>query len=160
MAVVRQDVANRVLDLGPAPQRVEVTATVEHAPTAVHQAIEAACEADRQAPEPELERGAIVRLHDQVNVISLDRVVHDAESGALRSGHRRPHDPERALGAQVPHESGDANREVLRVFGRERWALPVRFGALDGRATGARTGSTSFACNHQHRLNIALMVPL
>ena len=107
---VQQHVAQRVPHLGRRPEHVEVVAVAEHRPAPLQRPVHGAREArgDRLHPSPERLRP--VRLHEQMDVIVLDRVVDEPERPPVARL------PERALPSKASRSgSGPAPAPATRA---------------------------------------------
>jgi hypothetical protein len=104
-----------------------VVSLLQHRPRAPQRAVHRASEprGERLHPAPELPR--VVRFHDQVSVIALDRVVDEPEAPALAP--RRERDLDRAHDARAAQRRDVAahlERDVTRPRAIERFAAGVR----------------------------------
>ena len=77
--IVPEHVANRVRDFPRGPQHVRVIAIGKDGPAPLHHAIEGARHADLEALHSARQRFLAVRLDDEVQVIALNRVMHEAK---------------------------------------------------------------------------------
>ena len=130
---VLQHICDRLRDLGRRTQDMLVEAVREYLPCPTHQPVEPACDPDRQSLQATREAHLIGRLHDQVEVISLDREVDQTEASAI-AGFRecRRELAETAAAAKIPdvrqHAPGHVDRMVFRQDwpGHVRYAGPIR----------------------------------
>lgn len=82
-AGVREHVIEGIPDLARRAKCVQVIAIGEHWPGALEHAIHSASEACGDRFHAASERALVIRFHDQVDVISLERVVDEAERSAF-----------------------------------------------------------------------------
>jgi len=102
-APVLEDVADGVGGFARRLQQVRVVAVREDGAAAAHHAVERACHADLQPLHGAAQGRGIGRLHDHVQVVSLDREVDEAETEArAAAGEGAPQGAETAVGAEIP----------------------------------------------------------
>jgi hypothetical protein len=80
---IQQDVGERIPDLARCSQNVYMAAISEHVTGAVKHPIHAARKARGDRLEPTRQISHTRRLDNHVNVVALDRVVHEPEPPAL-----------------------------------------------------------------------------
>ena len=85
MAEVLEDVLERVRDLAACREDVGVVPVHEYLPAAACSAVDRACQPDRQALHAARDAFGAVCLDEQVQVISLNGEVDDADAEALLS---------------------------------------------------------------------------
>ena len=112
-----------------------MVAIAPHPPAAPDRPVHGAREPDGEALDPAHERRMAVRLAEEMHVVALHGVVHDAEAPARRCGERRA---QRSEYVPVP-ETGDV---VARAQGDvDRRPRVVRGPAAVGDAGVPRAGS-------------------
>ena len=116
VAVVAEQVADGVRHLSRRAQGARVVAVSENRPAATGEAVEQPGEAGREALHRLREAGSAFRLDDEVQVIALNRVMHEAKAEPIAAAFERPLEREqRAPAAQVPAAVSDAQRGVDRM---------------------------------------------
>src|SRR3569623_3177218 len=115
-APVVEHVGERVAHLPRARDRGRMIAIREDAPRAAEHAGERARRHDRERPHAVAERGPVVRLDQEVQMIALDRRVDDAKRRLTKCALQRA--PDRLVGLAAPHPGtvpAGAKQDVLDV---------------------------------------------
>src|SRR5262245_34722663 len=76
---IEKDVREPAPDLARGAQHVAVIALLPHRPAPAQRTVDGPCTADREPLNAAPERGNVVRLHDQVQVVRLHRELDDAK---------------------------------------------------------------------------------
>jgi hypothetical protein len=107
-------------------QAAVVVAAVEHRPAAAAHPVHGAREPGTDAHHAARECFLAVRFDDQVRMVSLQRVVRDAEVPTLfRLRQRAPPLMDQAAAPQRGHARAHAQRDVNGALNRNRASLPV-----------------------------------
>ena len=120
------------------PQHVRVIAIGEDPTTSSVDLVEPARDAHLESLDVSAQPAPVLRLHDQMDVITLHRVVDEPRViRPSRSGSKRPLDPnERSNTPETAHVGKNAQRDVHGVMARERRPSVVRH-EFAPRPTGA-----------------------
>ena len=109
MGVIAEDVRDGVHHLRGRAEKTRMVMVGEHAPPALHEAIQRFCDTHRQALHASRERCVRIRLDEKVQVVPEYRELDDAEAKPLASvGERLFDDAKAPAAAQVPHLRRDA----------------------------------------------------
>jgi hypothetical protein len=119
---VEEDVAEDVSHLPGRPQHAQVVALREHRPAPTEDAAHGPRQTRSERLHPAAERDSVVCLHDEMCVVRLQRVLHDAEVGPCATA------PQRLLEGAHQTRRAHAERHVGRVRRGERRPAFVRHG--------------------------------
>lgn len=109
VAEVFQHVVNRIADFAGSIQHVRMVSVQEYLPRTGSQPVQGLRKAYRQALDGAREHGWIIDFDDQVQMVPLDRVVHDAQSETMPDRAERILDCAYAApAAQEPHAGEQA----------------------------------------------------
>ena len=131
---VQEHVRKSVPHLAGRSKNVEVIAIDEHRTTKTEDPVHGAREARSDGLHPRCEVLAARRLHDQMRVIGLDRVVHDSEAPALARGvHASLELTDESHVAQRRKPGARLQRHMARESRSERWPRAVRVSRVQPR---------------------------
>src|SRR3984893_8996220 len=141
MGVIDKDVCDGIHQLRRRAEKTRMVMVGEHAPPALHQAIQRFCDAHLHTLHASRERHVRIRLYEQVQVVPEDREFDDAEAKPLASAGKSLFDDAKApSAAEIPdvtrYAQGDQHRGRFleprsRLVRDERaWALGLPAGPL------------------------------
>jgi len=102
---IQKHVAHRIPHLGRRPQHHMVKAVQQDTPLPPEHPVHGPRQASSQRIHPSTERTSIIGLDDQVQMVGLDRVVHEPKVLALEHAGKRP--------LHLPHQSPSAKRRDI-----------------------------------------------
>ena len=127
---VREDVVDCVLHFANGTQDVHVEPFGKYLSAAAESAVEGLGDPDGEPLDASRERGAIVGLRDEVEVVALHREVHDAKvvplAGRLES---RQHGAMTLAAAQALESGHEPQGHVNGMVRRKRWTAQMWHGA-------------------------------
>ncbi len=140
MARIEAQIAERVADFGRGLESMYIIAIVDHAPFAARQLIQGQSYTNTYPFQCPAQGGLILSLHDEVDVIPLDRKMAHAHAQVLADPLERPFDYGEALAPpQADHVRTNPDGHMLRVTG-------VKFGTRHmGQFVGVSLTTSAFA---------------
>jgi len=120
---VVEHVVQRVAHFARRLQHVCVVAITEHGPAALPLAVERACDPHAQPLHAASQRSLIVGLANEVHVIGQDCELDEPHAESIGAGHEGfSHDRILASTAKVLQTACDAQRDMQRMAGLQRWS--------------------------------------